>query len=350
MAGKNGTAGPSLKEQLQGQARATSFFQLVQLLERYYRPSSPVGGSGPAAGEVIRFRPESSLGFPACDVTQVDVISENPDRFRITTTFFGLYGTTSPLPIFYSEQILWREQGGDNQAPRDFLDLFHHRALSLLYRTWLKYRYHLQFQPKGTDQVSQRLFALIGLGTQGLREENTDLCSVRLLRYAGILTQRPRSASALEGLLSDYFDGIPVRVEPCTGRWMTIKSQQRLTLGRRNARLGEDCLLGERVFGRTGSFRVCLGPLDYEHFRRFFPGQNDFRHLQFLVRLFVGNGLAFDVELILSSTEVPPLRLRAGEGQGRLGWSTWLPTGGGTSRQMKVVFPMEMDEEQAVAC
>ena len=347
MAGKDGTASPSLKEQLQGRARTTSFFHLVQLLERYYRPSSPVGGSGPAAGEVIRFRPESSLGFPASDVTQVDVISENPDRFRITTTFLGLYGTTSPLPTFYSEQILWRQQGGDNQAPRDFLDLFHHRWLSLFYRAWLKYRYYLQFQPRGRDQVSQRLFALIGLGTQGLQQEKSDLCSVRLLRYAGLLTQRPRSCSALEGLISDYFGGIPVRVEQCTGRWMTIKPQQRLCLGRRNARLGEDGLLGERVFGRTGSFRVCLGPLDYEAFRGFFPGQHDFQHLQFLVKLFVGNGLAFDVELILSSTEVPPLHLRAGAGQGRLGWSTWLPA---ASRQMKVVFPMEMDEEQAVAC
>jgi type VI secretion system protein ImpH len=320
-----------------------SFFQLVQLLERYHRPSTPVGGIGPAVGEVIRFRPESSLAFPAADVSRLENMSEVPNRFQITTTFFGLYGTTSPLPAFYSEQILWREQTGDNQTARDFLDLFHHRLLSLLYRSWLKYRYHLQFQPGGIDEVSQRVFALIGFGTEGLQRREQGVPSVRLLRYAGLLTQRPRSASALEGILSDEFGGIPVRVDQCVGRWTTIKPEQRSRLGGHHAGLGQSCLLGEQVNGRSGYFRISLGPLSYEDFQRFFPGEDHFRHLHFLVRLFVGNALAFDVELVLYGTEVPALRLTGGEQRSRLGWSTWLATHNGTRHPMKVVFPMETE-------
>jgi type VI secretion system protein ImpH len=344
MAGENGPTDSFVKEDLTTKVQGMSFFQLVQLLERYHHPAARVGGCGPAAGEMIRFRAESSLGFPAADVSGLESISESPDRFRITTTFFGLYGTTSPLPAFYSEQILWREQEG-NQAARDFLDVFHHRLLSLLYRSWLKYRYHFQFQPGGTDEYSQRLFALVGFGTQGLPQTH-DACSARLLRYAGLLTQQPRSASALEGLLSDYFGSIPVSVEQCTGRWTPIKPQQRSQLSLFNSRLGQDCLIGERVYGRSGSFRVSVGPLAYEQFRGFFPGQDNFRTLQVLVRLFVGNGLAFDVELVLYGTEVPTMRLTSDEDQGRLGWSTWLPTHDAKRQSMKVVFPMETEEEE----
>ena len=52
--------------------------------------------------------------------------------------------------------------------------------------------------------------------------------------------------------------------------------------------------------------------------------------LAHLVRLFAGQELDFDVQLVLRRDEVPPCRLRAGNPAGadevgsRLGWNTWL--------------------------
>ena len=61
---------------------------------------------------------------------------------------------------------------------------------------------------------------------------------------------QPHSAGDLERLLSDYFDGLPVEVEQCTGRWIPIREEQITRLGQSNCSLGADCTLGERVFGR----------------------------------------------------------------------------------------------------
>jgi type VI secretion system protein ImpH len=45
------------------------------------------------------------------------------------------------------------------------------------------------------------------------------------------------------------------------------------------------------------------------------------KRLVALVRNYIGDELAWDVNLVLDRNEVPALRL---DGQGRLGWTTWL--------------------------
>lgn len=322
MAGQDRAPDHSLTDDPLGEARRFSFFQLVQLLERHYRPAARVGRQGPASGEVLRFRPEASLAFPPSDVVALERVSDPdaPPRFRLTTTFMGLYGITSPLPAFYTEELLAKDSDGD--AVRAFIDLFHHRLLSLFYRSWSKYRYHTQFEPDGADEVSQRLLGLIGLGTAGLTSQ-TGTPPVRLIRYAGLLSQRSRSAAALEGMLSDAFDGLPVRIESCTGRWVTIAPEQRSALGRSNCRLGEDLSIGGRVFGRGGAFLISIGPMSFERFTRFLPGGEDGATLEALVTFFLRDRLDFDVELRVTGHEIPRVQL-ASAGRARLGWTTWL--------------------------
>jgi type VI secretion system protein ImpH len=307
--------------------RTFSFFQLVQLLERNLKPAVRVGGVGPASKESMRFRPDSSLAFPTSDIAQIEPL-HGPDAssplVRIDTTFLGLYGSTSPLPMFYTEDILWNEQ--EMESVRAFQDIFHHRLISFFYRSWAKYRYEIEFETGGKDDISRRMFGFIGLGTKGLRE-NANLPSVRLIRYAGLLSQQPLSASALEGILSDFFDDAPVNVEPCTGRWVTIRHEQRCALGRRHSRLGEDATLGEKVFSRGGSFLISIGPIGIEIFRSFLPDGENFRMLDALVKMVVKDRLEFDVELLIRGDEIPRAQLIS-EDPERLGWTTWLSSGG----------------------
>ncbi|MFC1889888.1 type VI secretion system baseplate subunit TssG [Thermodesulfobacteriota bacterium] len=306
-----------------------SFFQAVHLLERYCEDAAPVGFRGPAEKEAIRFRPYEGFEFPKGDITSINEIEseENRRRYLMTITFLGLYGTVSPLPSFYAEQIL-RECNEDTSV-RDFLDVFHHRILSLFYRCWTKYRYHIEFRPTGNDRTSSRMFSLIGLGDQGLRSA-LRVPAVRLLRYAGLLTQHPRSAEGLRGLLSDYFSAGTVRVIQCTGRWVRIPKDQRSRLGRGNCTIGADCSLGQRVFDRTGGFRIALGPMGIEDFDRFLPGNRDLDALSELVGLYSTDRLDFDVELKLMGEEIPECRISSVEPV-MLGWTTWTgrPEGSG---------------------
>lgn len=341
MAAEDRSDDDRLDETLAGSARRFSFFQLVRLLERRARPAVRVGRGGPASGECLRFRPDSSLGFPATDVTNLEPMAPTdaaPARARVTTTFLGLYGSTSPLPSFYSEGILWEDP--DNARVRDFLDIFHHRLISLFYRAWCKYRYPIEFEHGKDDPISPRLFALIGLGSPAMVNATALPASWRLLHFAGLFQHQPHSALDLERLLTDYFDGLPVEVEGCTGRWIPIQADQLAALGLRNCRLGADCTIGSRVFGRMTSFRVWIGPGGHDRLLDFLPGEANYRVLVRLVELFLNEPLTFDIGLRVRG--LPRLRLAsAGPSRGapRLGWNTWLfsdvPDG---DREETVVF------------
>src|SRR5262249_8125572 len=158
---------------------------------------------------------------------------------------------------------------------------------------------------------SQRLFSLMGLGSRELLD-GTKLPNVRLLRYVGLFNQRPHSASALGGLISDFFGQVPVRIQQCTGRWVSIRQEQRSSLGGRKCSLTRDCAIGARLFSPSAAFCISIGPLDYDSFAQFLPSRSSlstFARLVLLVRLFVLDRLDFDVELHVTQSDIPAVRL-----------------------------------------
>lgn len=339
-------AGPSehpLIRSLLEEGHRFNIYQALSLLERSYPDAPPIGGTGPAAREIIRIRPDVSLAFPSGAISALDWVEAAPSesgfslatqpegRFRLTATFFGLYGVDSPLPNHWSEEILY-EQAQDTTV-RDFLDLFHHRIYSLLFRIWTKYRYPVQYRLAGDDAFSRRFLALIGLGSADW--QTAGLPAMRLLRYAGLLVQRPRSAAGLEAFLFDWFGGIPIRVESCSGRWIDLGPGDLCRLGRSGTTLGEDAILGGRMYDVSGQFRLSIGPVDYPEYRRFLPDGSDHGTLRSLVNFFVTDRLEAELQLRLRGDEVPPLRLDPGDPP-RLGWTTWLTSG--QSPDMTAVF------------
>lgn len=311
-----------------------SFFQAVQLLESLAGRGVRVGHQGPAAEEVLRFRPLASLAFQNADLARVEVIRDDRDRarFRLETTFLGLYGSSSPLPNFYTEELL--QETGDESLVRDFLDLFHHRLLSLFYRCWEKYRYYTQFRRAGDDEFSRRILCLAGLAVPSPPEERV-VEPVRLLRYLGLFLEKSRPAASLRALVSDYFGGIPVEVAPFVGRWVTVPGELRNRLGDRNCTLGRDVHAGQRVRDRSGKFRITLGPVGLETFLSFLPHEENFRALEDLMRLFVVDQLEHEVELILRHDEIPDLLLTEESPGCRLGQTTWL---GKPLEDVRIVF------------
>ncbi|GAG43204.1 unnamed protein product, partial [marine sediment metagenome] len=165
--------------------------------------------------------------------------------YRLEATFLGLYGVATPLPLHYAVRILravYRQDGslveeptrrlpGEPDVPerepgstptRDFLDILHHRLISLFYRSWAKYRYHVTFGMRQHDEVTDYLLWLIGCSPEW-DEATLGVRPLRLLRYAGVLTQHPKSAVTLEGVLFDYWRDIRVAVESFVGRWVPLK-------------------------------------------------------------------------------------------------------------------------------
>jgi type VI secretion system protein ImpH len=347
-------------------------FQAVRLLERLAPGRRPVGRQSSAGDEIVRFRVPATLAFPASSIDRIDAPSEQQPAAEMWVNFMGLTGPSGVLPRHYTELLVRRHidfRGPERYVLQNWFDLFNHRLISLFYRAWEKYRFWIPYERgeylrETPDTFTQSLRSLIGLGTPALHNRlqvsipalpqsrstpqepaQANIQDLSLFRYAGLLSQRPRSAANLEALLADYFL-VPVQVRQFQGQWLELEDSDQSRLGSNEpaSMLGTGSIVGPRVWNVQGKFRVRLGPLTYQQFCAFFPDHNPtnrrkaFFLLSQLVRLFAGPEFDFDIQLTLRREEVPPTRLAADDEIGpRLGWNTWLCTS-----------PPDADAEDAV--
>jgi type VI secretion system protein ImpH len=293
---------------------AYDFFQAIRLLGRL---STETNGSDDVLSG-LRVHPELSLDYPQSDITWVrqrDAVS----GYEIETTFFGLYGVSSPLPGFYTEE-LFDDDWEEDQSARGFLDIIHYRLYPLLYQAWLKYRFHLNAIEQSNAGYWEILFSLMGLSGEfrtGTRQ------SGRLLKYAGIISQHPKSQMGLQTILADLIGDIPLRIEPCVSRRVKIIPRQRCYLGQQNHQLSENCVLGEHVEDRSGKFRICLGPVDQDEFNRIAGDDDLMKTIRDVISLFLIKPLLFEIRLLLKPGAEKPARI-GDPGSGVLGKNTWL--------------------------
>ena len=315
-------ADPDLIRALIEEARLYSFFQAVRLLEGTRRDGVSVGREGPPSRETVRLRPSLSLAFPESDLAAVEALEDGGGaRYLVETNFLSLYGSTSPLPSFYAEDLL--QDSSEDSLVRGVLDLFHHRLLSFLYRCGTKYRPYLVFRPEGDQEFSWRMLCLMGLGI-GEAAERSAIPVRWLLRYAGLFNQKPRSAAALGCIVSDFFGGLPVQVDSFASRWVSIPADGKCRLGSANSRLGIDLQVGDRVPDRAGKFRVTLGPMDLETYMSFLPGGPRLEPASGLARSFADDLLAYEMQLELCTAGLPCTRLAPDGVPPLLGHTTWL--------------------------
>ena len=308
---------------LLARGRQFDFYQAVRVLLAQHPEAVSPGRPGQISKEVVRFRANASLGFPASDVEKVErdtAIAAALPPYTMTVNFLGLIGPASPLPAYYTEEVIRADP--DNAMARHFLDMFHHRLTSFVYRSWEKYRYILQYRPGARDPFSNRMFALIGLGHQQLRNDSR-LEWARLLPYLGLIGMKVRSASLLSGVVSHYFGSVPVRVQEYVRHKTTIDPMQRNRLGVVNCALGVSSMLGETVYDVNTKFRLRIGALDFPAYREFLPGGKDYAALRELVRFTLIDPFEYDVELLLRADDVPRTELTK-DNPCRLGYSNWL--------------------------
>jgi type VI secretion system protein ImpH len=310
------------------------FYQAVRLLELLQPESVAVGEGAEPHKEAVRFKSRVSLAFPATDVAAVRP-ADNPGMpAEMTVNFMGLAGSLGPLPAPYTELVLERAWRQDT-ALGDFLDIFNHRLVSLLYRVRKKHRVGLAGLPPERDAFARHLFAFLGLGTSGLQERLL-VKDRAVLFYAGLLTQQRRSMTGLEVMVADYF-GVPAKGWQFCGRWRALEADQVTTLGvsGQNQRLGQGTVLGTRLWDQYGAFELRLGPLTLRQFEAFLPIGQCFDALCELTRFYVRDAFDFTVRLLLRAAEVPTAQLSREHGS-RLGWTTWLRTRAGHTSPAQV--------------
>ncbi|MEX1366587.1 MAG: type VI secretion system baseplate subunit TssG [Nannocystaceae bacterium] len=334
-------------------AGAYNFFVSVSMLERLTPEAIRVGGEGPYEGEVIRFRHDHDLIFNAGEIVKIERVEvprapedrlDTPRyRFEITTSFLGVSGAVSPMPMYIADEICQDDDAA--RIKRDFLDLFHHRLVSLVYRIGTKFDYPREYTQAADDPWSRRMLAMAGLDAFE-RWRPRHLTRRQMLRLSALLSSRVRSAHTLALAVADVtaeaLQGAKVDVVQFSGDWSILDPEQRISLGVDNSYLGISSVLGIEVFDRAGKATIVIGPLR-ENFRRFLSDGDMFPAICELVGMLSPDPIEYELDLVL--VDRPPFHLGKKEG-GRVGFDSWLSSRAGQADHTHLKVPLPRDLRQ----
>ena len=301
---------PESQDRLLKQGGRYAFFQALRLLRLR-------SANEQEFARRVRVRPAASLAFPDRDIEKIE--RRDDGTYRITANFFGLYGVTSPLPTFYTEDLI-REHLQGNDTPRDFLDILHAALYPLLFRAWEKNRIWLAVAEQQDGPRLRQLYSLVGMGGLAKRDAPT---ARSLLRHAGNFNQFPRSALGLESLVRGVLRELPVKVEPCVCDTVPIPDIARCLLSMQSCRLGDDIIVGSQMTERTSSLTIHIGPIPAERLQALLPDAAEHERVVHAITLYLQTPLRCTLAL-----HVPPTQRRGaslGQGWSRLGFNTWLP-------------------------
>lgn len=315
MADQTGHSPLDIIESLKANRLSHSFFQIRRLIERYLREKG-------LDGEQVRVQPSLSTAYPT---EQLIDVSLNPEenRFELLTSFLGLYGVSSPLPGFYTDELL-EAQSEDLTAARDLIDIIHQRLYALLYEVQTKYRPVIEMVEGQSSRCSPLFFNLLGIDPESIPGNIHD--PHRLLRYISLFSLQPRSALGLKTILEDALTDIDVEVEQCSSRKVKIPENQRITLGKPALRLGQNAILGEELEDKTGKIVIRLGPLEKTQFQDLMNGSEEWTTLVFLTQSYLNTPFDCDIEFILKENQAEPAQL-GNPAWSSIGNNTWLFSG-----------------------
>ena len=316
-----------------------SFFQALRRLEAAYREFPRIGRSLRANEDPVRLAQEPSLAFAPATIAAFDVRKDGLPP-RLTTWFGGLLGPHGPLPLHLTEHARDRLINSGDPTFIRFLDLFHHRMLSLYYRAWADAQPTTQFDRPESDRFAVYVSSLIGIGLPSLKARDA-MPDLAKLYFAGALVCQSRHAGGLAAMLAEFFQ-MSMRIVEFVGQWLELPDDCRCVLGTPQrathqtgtpqrafptgathgmGQLGMSATIGDRVWDCQTRFRIVAGPLSLADYLRLLPGGSSLERLIAVVKNYAGLELDWDLHLTLRSREVPQARLGM---QGQLGWTTWL--------------------------
>lgn len=280
-------------------------------------PGAPAPGTaGLPAEDPFRICQTASLLFPPGEIAG---LGDNLCRPRISLFSLGVWGPHSILPLHLTEMAYLRASRQD-PVLNDFIDIFHHRALSLFYRAWFLSQDCATLDNPQDELFSARLSCLAGLPCP--QHDPSRLPAHAQLSAIPHLLREARNPEGLTATLQHYF-GYPAQIDEFVLQWIYLDRADCTSLGDKNTacRLGDGAILGDKVMDRQHKFRLIIGPLSLHDYLCFTPWGRDLPVLREWIRFFTGLEYCWDVRLLLSASEVPIANL---DGSHRLGHAVWL--------------------------
>lgn len=258
----------TVREYLHRQYGDFNAFQLMRLLLSDTNPGLPIGRR-------LRFRADLSAAFPIREFSQVKLLppaaSDAPaaeQHVEISTANFCLASVTGPMPEPFTEWV--RELSAQREtAMADFFDMFNQRANIVRYQFKQALTPGLNDNAPGETELAHCLASLMGLANAKLAAQ-VPLPARGWLGLAGLFANRRKQASTIVDVLSVAL-GAKVSLTEYVGAWLDIDERERCSLGRRNHRLGQTCVVGRRVWDQHARLRLDIHTVDYDALRRLLP-------------------------------------------------------------------------------
>ncbi len=314
-----------IEKQLEDEFYEFSFFKAVELLERFAVGREKIGDTLEPSKETVRFSVHPGFTFPPSDIQALKPGNKD-EPAKMAVAFMGLVGPSGLLPNWYNELAV-KQKKNKNHAYTDFLDMFHHRLISLFYLAWKKHRFPENYESGAGDRLSRYLLSLAGLGTSGM-VGMLGLPRESLTFYSGLLSLPVASAAGIEAAI-EYFSGARTRVEQFIEQSIELEKDDLTSLGAANASLGVDTVCGSCVTECQTKFRVNLGPVGFKTYLRLIPAGDLLLPVFSLIRYMVGIEFEFEIRVYLKKTAVPDCILgQMGPGAPLLGWTSWASSPG----------------------
>ncbi len=311
----------TLKEAILEKPSQFQFHAAVKLLESMKLDSVSLGQGIEPRQEALEIKTHTTLEMSPKDLQGISFRGpqENP---KMTINFFGLSTIQGPLPQSYRNLLLDRIQEGD-MSMRDFLDIFNHRFASLLHRIRKKHWIGIATDTPQNTLIGKTIASFAGINGPFF-EQRMKISDQSLLYYAGLLWQRPKSAMGLRNIIRDFFK-TPAKIHQFQGKWENIDKDQTTIIGNtgRFNILGQDAIVGKKLWEQQSVFVVVLGPMSLKKFASFLkPGVN-YKAIRDLIHFYTRENQEFRLNLVLDKDQIPPLNLGNGAA---LGWTSWLKT------------------------
>jgi predicted component of type VI protein secretion system len=131
------------------------FIPLLRKLAAAEPDMPQVGQAQRPQQENFRLGQQASLAFAPRELAKVDIQRDSKDKARAHIKLFGLgaLGPNGALPIHFTELVRERVEAKRDNTLANFLDLFHHRAFTHIYRAWAQ----SQSAP-GLDRTAEETF------------------------------------------------------------------------------------------------------------------------------------------------------------------------------------------------
>jgi type VI secretion system protein ImpH len=293
-----------------GKASPISFYAALRRIECRFRDLPRLGEAALPGDEPVRLAQDPALAFRASALTSVSEARDHAPA-RVGVGFFGAFGPHGPLPTHLTEYAFERGRHHGDGSFVGFLDMFHHRLLSLLYRGWADAQPTVSHDRPEDDAFARRFGALLGLAT-GTDERAFSEVDFGCLYTAQHFSCQTRHPEGLRKVLRACF-GVEVTVQEFVGRWLRIPDALCWRLPPSDAGpdvrlgvLGHSSRVGSEFWDQQSTFGVTVGPLSRDDYERFLPGGRHLARLLELVERYAGPELRWSLRLVLREPERRP--------------------------------------------